>query len=161
MTPPDDERSSTVVPPRTNRGRHRRRRQTYTFVGLFTSVVLIGVVAFGNWQQWWTLGGRAATVSAYCPTQIFTSPRMISVRVFNGTQRRGLAAAVGNELEKRGFTVITIGNEPLPKPIDSVVLIRYGPPGAQAARTVALQFPRRVKLIKNDKNSRTVEVVIG
>ena len=164
MSPPRNTQLSTAPPsqpPRRSRSSAKQRRQTYTFVGLFTLVALIGVLAAGNWRGWWTIGGRAEAVTVACPKQLFSSPADVTVKVYNGTTRRGLAAAVAKELRERNFVVGGINTEAHPTPINAVALVRYGALGANAARTVARQFPRTVTMIKDDRNSRTVDVVIG
>jgi hypothetical protein len=161
MSPPKDDQSRSVLPPRELRARARRRRQTYTFVGLFTLVALVGVIALGNWRAWWTLGGQAQAAAVTCPTQVLAAPALVTVNVYNGTGHSGLASAVAKELRTRGFAVKAIANEAESSPINSVVLIRYGTPGIKAARTVARQFPSKVKLLRISKNTRVVDVVIG
>jgi hypothetical protein len=161
MSPPDVEQSSSVVVPAPTRVRSRRRRQTYTFLGLFGFVVLIGLVALGNWFQWWSLGGEAQAVSVTCPVQKFTVPSLTKVNVYNGTTRSGLASAVARELQRREFHVLAISTERQSKPITSIGLIRYGEPGLEAAHTIAAEFPGKVKLVDDGRDSRTVDLVIG
>jgi hypothetical protein len=161
MTPGDVEHSNTVVRSREQVIRARRRRQTYTFLTVFALVLLAGGVALGNWQQWWTLGGSAPAAATVCPAQTFIEPELTSVNVINGTYRRGLAAAVAKELQRRRFKVATIETEEQRKPIKAVVQVRYGAPGKLAARTVALQFPAKVVMIDDKRDSEDVDVVIG
>ena len=161
MSPPDVEQSSSVVAPAPNRVSNRRRRQTYTFLGLFGFVVLIGLVALGNWLQWWTLGGEAQAVTIVCPTQTVTDPALTRVNVYNGTTRRGLASSVARELQKRHFHVLAVSTWPQAKPIKSIGIIRYGPPGLQAAHTIALEFPGKVTLVNDNRDSRTVDLILG
>jgi hypothetical protein len=159
MTPTVDQ-PSTAVRSREELSRERRRRQTYTFIGVATFVMLIGLVALGNWQQWWTLGGSAQAASI-CPEPTVTEPRFTNVNVINGTERKGLAAAVAKELQKRQFKVLTIENETLDKPLKGVIQVRYGAAGKLAARTVALQFPAKVTMTDDKRDDETVDVVIG
>jgi hypothetical protein len=161
MSPPDVEQSSNVVAPAPSRVSNRRRRQTYTFLGLFGFVVLIGIVALGNWLQWWTLGGEAQAVTIVCPTQTVSNPTLTRVNVYNGTTRSGLASAVARELQKRHFHVLAISTLPQAKPIQSIGIIRYGPPGLQAANTIALEFPGKLTLVNDKRDSRTVDLILG
>ena len=162
MTPADVERPRTSVQSREQLARARQRRQTYTFVSVFSMVVLIGLVAFGNWRSWWTIGGStrvAATVM--CPIQTVIDPELTNVTVINGTRRNGLAAAVAKELQKRQFRVLSVETEAQDKPLNSVVMIRYGPEGKLAARTVALQFPTKVSMVLLKRDSEAIDLVIG
>jgi hypothetical protein len=150
-----------ALPPRQARALARRRRQTYTFVGLFTVVALIGLTALGNWRSWWTISGQAHAQVVACPTQILADPTLVQVNVYNGTTRPGLALAVAKELRYRGFAVKAVANEQETKAISAVALVRYGTPGVKAARTISRQFPGKVQLLRVSKNTRVVDVVIG
>lgn len=162
MSPPDVDQSSSVVARAPNRVRNRRRRQTYTFLGLFGFVVLIGLVALGNWLQWWTLGGEAQAVSIMCPAQAFSIPSQTKVNVYNGTERSGIAASVARELRKREFQVVNVGTERPAKPLNTIAVIHYGPPGQQAAHTIALEFSGKITMaLDKERDSRTVDLVLG
>ena len=160
MTPSDAEHSGTVLRSREQLNRDRQRRQTYTFVTVFGVVFLIGLVALGNWQQWWTIGDSAQAASV-CPAPTVTEPRFTNVNVINATTRKGLAGAVAKELQKRQFRVLTIETEEPDKPLKTAVQVRYGEAGALAAHTVALQFPAKVTMTKDEREDETVDVVIG
>jgi LytR cell envelope-related transcriptional attenuator len=160
MTPTDVEHSSTTFRSREQLSRDRRRRQTYTFITVFSMVLLIGLVALGNWRQWWTIGG-SAEAATICPTQTVTQPRFTNVNVINATGRKGLATAVAKELQKRQFRVLTIESEEPDKPVTTVAQVRYGPAGKLAAHTVALQFPAKVTMVEVDRDDEAVDVVIG
>ena len=160
MSPADVEQASTVARSREQVIRDRRRRQTYTFASVFALVFLVGLVALGNWQAWWTIGG-SAQAATICPEKTVTEPRFTNVNVINGTERKGLATAVAKELQKRQFKVLTIASETPDKPIKVVVVVRYGEAGKLAAHTVSLQFPTKVKMVADDREDESVDVVIG
>jgi hypothetical protein len=141
--------------------RARQRRQTRTFAGIFAGVALVGFIAFGNWQQWWTIGGSSSTVAVACPVQVMTKPELANITVINGTDRGGLAGAVSKELKKRRFTVLSVETEEQDKPINGVVEIRYGADGKLAARTVAAQFPAKVVMVDDQRDTEAVDVIIG
>ena len=160
MSPADVENTGTVRT-REQLSRDRQRRQTYTFVTVFALVFLVGLVALGNWRQWWTIGGSAQAATTICPEPTVTQPRFTDVNVINGTDRKGLAAAVAKELQKRQFRVLTIATEEQDSPIKGVIQVRYGEAGKVAARTVSLQFPAKVVMTRDDREDETVDVVIG
>lgn len=161
MTSADEDYPRTIVRSREDWSNARRRRQSFTFAGVFGVVMLIGLVAFGNWQQWWTIGGQSAAAVQICPQQVFVEPQLTQVNVINGTSRAGLAAAVAKELQKRRFRVLSIDTAQPDKPIRAVVLVVHGEAGTKAARTVAAQFPAKVVLSKDDREGDTVDVVLG
>jgi LytR cell envelope-related transcriptional attenuator len=155
-----DHQGVTAVPGREQAAQARQRRQTRTFLGVTVTVLLIGLLAFGNWR-WWGIGtGVAAPVP--CPVQAVTKPELTNVTVMNGTARAGLATAVAKELKKRHFSVASVGTEDSGPQINAVAEVRYGPAGKLAARTVALQFPAKVKMVQDDHTEGVdVTVVIG
>jgi hypothetical protein len=139
------------------------RRQAWTFLTLLTVLLLVGVGALGTWLQWWTIGGgpSAAPAPPTCPTQTMVEPRATSLRVLNGTKRRGLARAVARELQVRTFRVASIDTERRKKSLTVVAELRYGPAGAKSATTVATQFHAPVKKTKIKRKGKTVDVVLG
>jgi hypothetical protein len=159
MSQPEDQ--PAVMPSRELLALARRRRQTFTFLGLFGFVMLVGLVAAGNWQGWWTIGGESVAAVVACPVQVVSEPDLTEVNVYNGTNRNGLAAAVGKELGDRGFSMLTIGTETQSKPLNLTVVIRYGPAGKLQAHTVSLEFPGKSRMIKDKRDDETVDVLIG
>jgi hypothetical protein len=151
--------SSDALLPRSYQTKAKRRRQTLTFLALFCLVLLIGVAAAGNWLQWWNIGGRRGAVM--CPVQTVADPGLTSVNVYNATDRRGLAAAVAKELQHRAFLIKAVSTQTTAKPIAAAAYIRYGNEGRIAAHTVALQFPGKIRLVKDGRDDDTVDVVLG
>ena len=155
-------RSSTIVPSHEDRLRSRRRRQTLTFAGLFTVVLLVAVGALGSWLQWWTIGSPTHTRVA-CPVQTVSPPGATPVHVLNASERHGLAKAVAGELRRRGFRVLDVGNASGSSKVSQPVLVRFGAGDEVRARTVARQFPGTVRLApeKQARPGHAVDVVIG
>ncbi len=158
---PSDDHTGTLLPSRESRTRDRQRRQTYTFLGLFVFVALVGFTALGNWQGWWTIGGSAEAAVRPCPVQVVSDPQDTEVNVYNGTNRNGLAAAVTKELAARDFSMLETGTEAQSKPLPYAAMIRYGPTGRVEAHTVALQFIGPVKLVRDKRDDQTVDVLLG
>lgn len=88
-------------------------------------------------------------------------PFEIRVNVYNTTWHVGLAADVAKKLEKRGFTIEDVGNDPnrafLPH---EVAMLRFGPDGAAAAKELALQIPG-VQTVQDQRSGPVVDLVIG
>jgi len=161
MTPADVERTNPAVLSREELLRARQRRQTLTFLGVFLFMMMAGLIALGNWRQWWTIGGDDRVVAVSCPIQTVIDPELTNVNVYNGTTRNGLAAAVAKELQRRKFRVMSIGTEEQNKPLNTILLVRYGPQGKLAAHTVALQFPSKLKMTEDDREDDTIDIVVG
>ena len=81
----------------------------------------------------------AATPSAGAPAPVkaaplrLPQPAQVGLRLLNGTGRNGLARTVGDELARRGFTVVGMGNAP--RPLAGASRVYFGP-GARAAATL-------------------------
>jgi hypothetical protein len=72
----------------------------------------------------------AAPARAAAPVRL-PAPGQVGLRLLNGTGRNGLARSVGDELARRSFRVIAMGNAP--HPLVGASRVYYGPgarPGA-------------------------------
>jgi hypothetical protein len=80
-------------------------------------IVIAGLAAGGyyGWQWWQDRGSdkvRAAPRPCVTPTHppAPAQPAGVRVRVLNGTKRVGLAHTVSQDLRRRGFRVVSVGN---------------------------------------------------
>lgn len=144
----------------------RRRRQAASFAIVVLIVFGIGVGAAGIYQGWWQWpfdDDPAVTAdpgTQDCPAPSVTAAPVegVTVTILNGTDTRGLAAAVEAELAARGFTVTAIANAAAP--VDEVAQVRYGPESALQARTVGAHLPGP-SLIDDGRPGTDVELTIG
>jgi len=83
----------------------------------------------------------------------------VQVSVLNNGAGAGAAATAAREFEARGFTVLTTGNESDDAPRDATV-VRYGPMGLTAARTVAQQI-EGARMLRDERRNPSVDVVLG
>jgi len=141
----------------------RRRRQAWTFATLASLVLISGLVALGQVMRWWTIGGGAAASSArpLCPQQTTLTADEVTLRVYNGSNRFGLARQVAKELQARGFSVTTITNDVSGRPIRGTAAVRYGPLGRMAAKSVSLQVMGPIAMEPDTRATRTVDLVLG
>jgi len=160
--------SRSIGPVRAGEGNGRRSpsRQTWTFAGLLAGVVLLGLLAFAVFQGALTLpfGGGTAPTPTVCaaPSAAVQSARLTRVRVLNASDRRGLALATARELQKRGFTIPEPpGNDAKGAAVSSAAVVRHGPTGARAARTVATQVKGKVTDEQDDRLGEVVDLVLG
>lgn len=90
------------------------------------------------------------------------STHQVKVRVYNSTDRAGLAGGVSTELRKRGFSIDTTGNDPIrdERKVTGVGEIRYGSLGAQQAVLLSFQFPG-ISLVKDTRKDAVVDLALG
>jgi LytR cell envelope-related transcriptional attenuator len=131
-------------------------------------LVFLLVLALAALGVWWTVlrqdAERQADVAAACGTAdapvIALDPSTVSVRVLNATDRRGVAQTIGQELQRRGFTVPEIGNDGTEREVTGVGEIRYGPRGRDVARFVGLQLPGATEYV-DTRATAVVDLVVG
>jgi hypothetical protein len=87
-------------------------------------------------------------------------PRQVQVNVYNATNRTGLARAVATQLERRGFAVQEIANDPRRARVKGTAIIRFGASGDPAARLLATQLPQ-VQLDGDKRRAPVVDLVLG
>jgi hypothetical protein len=139
--------------------------------GLLAILFATGLL-FGVW--WWILrdsprGSAASGTSPLCTASAApttsqqpspANPRKVTINVYNGTRRGGLASSTAKALEGRGFIVGRVANDPLGKPIAGVVEIRVGPQGAAGASAVTLQVTD-AKVVVDSRTDASVDLVLG
>jgi hypothetical protein len=143
--------------------RRRHRRQTVTFLAAFVLVLGVGFVAWLTYSGDvpWPFGGKVTTSQAICTRSKPLPPQQITVRVYNGSTRRGLAASVAAQLKAYGFTVQDTGNDPLEAKLRTAIELRHGDSGKAAALTVRAYLAGKVRDVRDDRQADTVDVVLG
>jgi hypothetical protein len=144
--------------------RRRERRRTLTFLGIFLGVLGMGAASFMFFQGRWTWPFGAQSVSApICPTPTATglAPADVSVKVYNAGTRKGLARTIAATMRKRGFLVGEVGNDPQEAAVKGAAIVRHGPEGLDAARTVAAQVDGKVAFVDDGRLSQSVDLVLG
>jgi hypothetical protein len=151
-----------VLPAAPDPRNRRRRRQAWTFTTLVSMVLIVGVFALGHAMRWWTIGGAPVrSVRTPCPAQLTLTADDVVMRVYNASNRFGLARQVAKELQARGFTVTAITNDQSGRPVPGTAVVRHGPLGKLAAKTASLQVVGPVILEDDGRTSRTVDLVLG
>lgn len=84
----------------------------------------------------------------------------VNVRVYNATDRTGLAAAVAEELGSRGFTVAEVANAPDDEAVAAPALVRSGPQGEGHARAIWAQVPGATYEV-DDRDGVSVDLLLG
>jgi hypothetical protein len=143
--------------------KRRHRRQTATFL-----VALLGVLGLGalaglmyTGRVAWPFGGRVTVSAPVCTPSKPVAPKQIHVRVYNGSNRGGLAKSVGAQLKALGFVVQETGNDPLEAKVTTAVEIRYGDAGELAGKTATAYFAGKIRQRPDDRTNEVVDVVLG
>ncbi len=145
------------------RRRRRRRRPVPAVILLVALSVLAAVV-------WWRVLNRtepAESAAAPCTTTptlaaLSLDPRTVRVRVYNATERAGLARTVGGQLRQRKFAIAAMSNDPLAetRPVQGVGELRYGEQGTEQAILISLHVPG-VALLKDARTDSVVDLALG
>jgi hypothetical protein len=141
----------------------RRRRQTLTFLAGLVGVLVLGFVAWLTYSGVvpWPFGGTVSVAQNVCTHSQPLPPKKITVRVFNGSSRDGLASQVAGQLKGLGFAVKGTGNDPLETRIKTAAEIRHGENGDLAAATIVAYVVGRTKDVQDDRQDGTIDLVLG
>lgn len=161
---PDDDHGFVVRDERA--ARRRQRRQTWTFLVAFMLVLGTGVGALTHYQGVWTWPSGdpapAAPTAATCTDVSELLPaKSITLQVYNASDKAGLAGRVGTYFSQRGFRVAETGNDPQEAKVTTVALLRYGPDGALAARTVGAHIRGAITRVQDERIGDTVDLVLS
>lgn len=146
--------------PRLPRPRYRMRLRR----AIPALVLLLGLSVFAG-SVWLRVLDRVDAAEARpgaCATSGVLDPARVQIRVYNGTDRRGLAKQVSDQLRGRGFVVLAADNDPLLDlhPLTGVAEVRFGPKGAKQAELMRRQVPGSV-LYKDVREDAVVDVALG
>lgn len=131
----------------------------------FVVMLLTGTILYaGSYVQGWIGKAEATPVTrASCQTdisQLPLTPRDVRVNIYNGTGHPGLAAAVAVALNKQGFNVGMVDNDPLGRNIPGIAEIRSGDSGQEGAGLVARRLSR-VDFVLDYRLDASVDLVLG
>jgi hypothetical protein len=145
------------------RVRRRHRRQTLTFLAGLILVLGVGCVAWLTYSGVvpWPFGGKVNTSQTICTRSKPLPPQQITVRVYNGSNRKGLAATVSAQLKGFGFDVEETGNDPLESKLRTAIELRHGDTSDLAALTTRAYLVGKIRDVRDDRQSDTVDVVLG
>lgn len=152
------------------RRRHLHERQAVIFGTLITALVaaaLLGLgVFFGAIPAPFQVPFESPSptdgiAAAPCPPDgaLPVPYGQITVNVYNGTTRTGLAGSTAGELAGRGLVIGATGNETRGG-YEGTVLIRTGPAGLANAYTVAPIFDGAV-IVLDTRADGTIDVTVG
>lgn len=148
-----------------NRRRYRRIRTAITLA------ILIGLVVLAAWYAWRAVTEPAATGddtepitrTPVCAVAVPTDappPEEISVNVYNGTDRNGLASQVAREMREQGYVILDVANDPLNRSVTGVAEIRAANAEDLAVLLIMSQFPGAT-FVPDERSDAVIDVVLG
>jgi LytR cell envelope-related transcriptional attenuator len=151
------------VPSRRPPVRRRTRRRPVPALVLLLVLSMLAVLV------WWRVlhPGPVGSAASACrgssaPAVLSLDPHRVKVRVYNATERAGLARSVATQLHRRGFSISATSNDPLVdiRPVTGVGEVRYGAQGATQAELVSWHFPG-VQKAEDPRTGAIVDVAVG
>jgi hypothetical protein len=144
------------------RHRQQQRRTTTTIL-----VVLLALF-FAFWYAYSYYRDSTVTASPRTTEPTCTpfdpkapAPGNTTVNVYNATDKNGLAGRTALELERRGFTVGAVANDPLNRKVPGPAEVRFGPKGKARAQIVAPLGGKGTKQVADKRKDATVDLVLG
>jgi hypothetical protein len=155
-----------VHPPLEDDVRHRRRIRT-----AITLVILTGLVLWAAWYAWDVVTEPAATEDGsepvvqtpVCAVAVPTDappPEEISINVYNGTSRNGLASQVAREMREQGYVILDVANDPLSRSITGVAEVRAANDENLAVQLIMSQFPGAT-FVSDEREDEVIDLVLG
>lgn len=143
--------------------RRRHRRQTLTFASGLAGVLVLGLLAYMTFLGHisWPFGGKVDVTANLCTRSKPLQPSKITLRVYNGSNRKGLAVQVTRQLQAFGFAVEDTGNDPLEAKLTTPIEIRRGENGVLASKTTQAYLIGKVHEVVDDRQSESVDVVLS
>lgn len=131
-------------------------------------VIFLAVLAVVAGAVWFNIfrhdaaesASQAAACSSAQKAPPSLDPKTVSVRVLNATDQAGLAQKVADELQKRGFVVEEVANDPSERKVTGVGEIRHGPRGAEAAAFLSVFLPHGTDYV-DTRATAQVDFVLG
>jgi hypothetical protein len=127
-----------------------------------TMVVLLGILVGGIWWGWNSLTNSSAgqtCVEQKLPNNRLV-PKQVVINVYNGGAKAGTAARTAEELQKRGFNIGRIANEPKGDKVD-VVAVRGTAGNAPELRLVSGQLNQKAVPVADNRPDHSVDLVLG
>jgi hypothetical protein len=125
------------------------------------AVIALGSVAWAFSTDKASSNAASGCVKGGAPfdATVPTAAKAVRVKVFNSTQRAGLAGSVATQLRARKFTVLETGND-TNKVVTSSAEIRYGAAGAGGAQLLR-SYVDGATLVLDTRTDKSVDLVLG
>ena len=124
------------------------------------AVVFVVVALFRDTQRGATNGSDCPAGAPLADIRLPEDPVEVTVKVYNGTSRSGLAEQVTDEFKNRRFTTQAPGKSKTK--FDGVAEIRFGPETAGKAQLLRAYFLAQSKMVYNAKRKgQVIDIIIG
>lgn len=124
------------------------------------AIVFVVVTLVRDSQRGLSNSGACPAGAPFADIRLPEDPVDVTVKVYNGTSRAGLAEQVTTEFQNRRFTVKNPGKSKTK--FDGVAEIRFGPETAGDAQLLRAYFLAQSKMVYNAKRTGDViDIVIG
>lgn len=157
------------------RRRRQHERQAVIFGSLIATLALAGLGATAVYTgamdvpflarefSTKTPSPTTALPSPPCPTEemVPAGYETIEVRVYNASQRAGLAGSTADALASRGFIIVETANYPLASGIDSGARIAFGEAGIEAAYTLRAQLEDPPVMLLDTRPDASIDLILG
>ena len=158
---------STINTEREQRKLYLRARQRMILsatIGFLVVVLIISLIgAFGSFssskKKTTTATNFGVVAACAVKDSVTMNPSEITVRVLNGTNKTGLATAVGEELHNRGFNLQGVGDFDSSSVLERTE-IRFGKNSITQAYTLATNFNDAILRMDN-REDNLIDVIVG
>ncbi|MDO5726489.1 MAG: LytR C-terminal domain-containing protein [Bowdeniella nasicola] len=161
--------SSNVDPVRERKRRlFQRQAVVFGFLGVVLAVLLIGAIGQfvgilpSPFSREFTVEEEAEPLALkpVCPPAESTpvAPDSMTINVFNGTNRTGLAAEMQKQLEALGFVIGDVGN--FDAGYNGTALIRVGADQIAAGYTLSRLFDNPL-VVFDDRETPNIDLILG
>jgi hypothetical protein len=131
---------------------------------LFMTAGVVVIMAIGRDSQTQPIVGTSCP-SGMVPAKVRMPDEFeVTVNVYNGTRKVGMAEDISEQLKNRGFKIKKRGNPPGNKVYENeIAVINYGPPTVGAAFLVSAYFLAGQASMNFDleRTDATVDVILG
>ena len=144
------------------RHRQQQRRTTTTILVVLLALFFAFWYAYSYYRDSTRVAAPSSTEVTCTPFDPKApAPGNTTVNVYNATSKNGLAGRTAADVERRGFKVGTVANDPLNRKVTGPAEVRFGPKGKSRAPLVVPLGGKGTKQVADKRKDATVDLVLG
>ena len=144
------------------RHRQQQRRTTTTILVVLLALFFAFWYAYSYYRDSTGVASPRASEATCTPFDPKApAPGNTTVNVYNATSKNGLAGRTAADVERRGFKVGTVANDPSSRKITGPAEVRFGPKGKAHAQLVVPLGGKGTKQVPDKRKDATVDLVLG